>query len=463
MFTHLVKPPGGDSLWRLACYTFSGFLTAVFRIIDEKLTAAHQALIAVAAVLPVQDLGHPAELQHWLDDRRGLLSTFDNGLFVFSVNGDLIVESPFKPERRGRNFSFRDYFQQTIQSGKPFISDPYLSSQQHNHPAIMMTAPVFDQQGQLIAIFSGALDLMRDNFLGQLSRQKIGRDGYFFLAGLDRMMIVHPEAGRIMKKDVPLGSNPLFDRAMEGIHSCDVNVNSRGLIALTAFRQLTSKNWALGANYPLCELQHPLDTARRLIWGALGATFLVLFLLTLTSLRLIFRPLFRFTDHLSRLKDKNGSDRLFRYASAGEFAIMTNSFNQMIQELDLSHKHLDDAQKMAHLGNWHWERESNQLLWSDEVFRIMGDTPGAYQPTFDRFTKKIHPNDRAVVLQAIDASLESHAPYRVEHRIQRPDGSIRHVREQGEVKLESCTPGKAGGLFCEPLKAVVQTLRRLKA
>nr|WP_320050041.1 hypothetical protein [uncultured Desulfuromonas sp.] len=55
--------------------------------IDEKLLSAHRTLISVAEVLPSQSLSDPAVLQEWLDDRRGLLSTFDNGLFIFNAEG----------------------------------------------------------------------------------------------------------------------------------------------------------------------------------------------------------------------------------------------------------------------------------------------------------------------------------------------------------------------------------------
>nr|WP_320050304.1 diguanylate cyclase [uncultured Desulfuromonas sp.] len=109
---------------------------------------------------------------------------------------------------------------------------------------------------------------------------------------------------------------------------------------------------------------------------------------------------------------------------------------QKNEELNLSHQKLNYAQKMAHLGSWHWNVATNELLWSDEVFRIMGDDIQSYAPTFDRFLEKIHPEDRARADQAIQAALSNHTPYEVEHRIIRSDETVRHVREQGEVTVD---------------------------
>nr|WP_320116724.1 diguanylate cyclase [uncultured Desulfuromonas sp.] len=106
------------------------------------------------------------------------------------------------------------------------------------------------------------------------------------------------------------------------------------------------------------------------------------------------------------------------------------------EQLHLSHQKLNYAQKMAHLGSWHWTIAIDQLTWSDEIFRIMGDEPQAYAPTFELFLAKIHPDDRDNVDQATKEAIENQTDYQVEHRIIRPNGEIRHVREQAEMTFD---------------------------
>jgi len=71
--------------------------------------------------------------------------------------------------------SFRLYYKDTVATKKQVISDPYISSQAHKHPLVMMTAPVFDKNGVLVGILLGAMDLMGDTFFKDISEITIGR------------------------------------------------------------------------------------------------------------------------------------------------------------------------------------------------------------------------------------------------------------------------------------------------
>ena len=89
-------------------------------------------------------------------------------------------------------------------------------------------------------------------FLGHLADTRIGSSGYRYLFASDRTLIVHPDRSRILKKDVPPGTNPMFDRAVAGFQGSGVTVNSRGLKVLASFKRLESAPWILAANFP-CE------------------------------------------------------------------------------------------------------------------------------------------------------------------------------------------------------------------
>ena len=104
---------------------------------------------------------------------------------------------------------------------------------------------------------------MRDNFLGDLSRIRIGQSGYPYLYATDRTMIMHPDKERILKKDVPPGVNRLFDRAIDGFDGTGVTVNSRGIEMLASFKHLKTTTWILAANHLTVEAFAPITKARR--------------------------------------------------------------------------------------------------------------------------------------------------------------------------------------------------------
>jgi PAS domain S-box-containing protein len=102
---------------------------------------------------------------------------------------------------------------------------------------------------------------------------------------------------------------------------------------------------------------------------------------------------------------------------------------------------LKEAQRLAHIGSWDWNVVTNELTWSDEVYRIFGLAPQQFGATYDAFLESVHPDDRQAVMDAVDASLaDAEVPYSIEHRVVRPDGSERLVHERGEVTFDGGEP-----------------------
>ncbi len=90
--------------------------------IDGKLDLAHKTLIATGLHIPAAALRDSDSAQRFLDSQPALLSIFDNGLFLFSPGGRLVAESPYLPNRRGRDISFRQFYKQTIATVATFTS-----------------------------------------------------------------------------------------------------------------------------------------------------------------------------------------------------------------------------------------------------------------------------------------------------------------------------------------------------
>ncbi|WP_156774640.1 EAL domain-containing protein [Alkalilimnicola ehrlichii MLHE-1] len=132
------------------------------------------------------------------------------------------------------------------------------------------------------------------------------------------------------------------------------------------------------------------------------------------------------------------------YGEEGRIAGAVVSFQdvrerQVAREaLERREAELAEAQQIAHLGSWVSDFVRNEIRWSDEVYRIFGLTPGEWGGTEAAFMEAVHPEDRARVRQAIDESMRPNGPpYDIEHRIQRPDGSVRIVHQKGTVAFDA--------------------------
>lgn len=98
--------------------------------------------------------------------------------------------------------------------------------------------------------------------------------------------------------------------------------------------------------------------------------------------------------------------------------------------------HLEAAQRIAAIGSWENRLRENRISWSDEIYRIFGITRDDFSATFDAFVARIHADDRAAMLAAHEATVRGSGPLDIEHRIVRPDGTVRHVHERGELYLD---------------------------
>ena len=103
-----------------------------------------------------------------------------------------------------------------------------------------------------------------------------------------------------------------------------------------------------------------------------------------------------------------------------------------VDDLTASEFNLKKAQEMAQVGSWDLDLLTNTLNWSDEVYRIFGLAPQEFGATYEAFLKAIHPDDREMVNEAYLDSVENNTPYEVVHRVLRPNGEVRIVREKSE-------------------------------
>jgi PAS domain S-box-containing protein len=117
-----------------------------------------------------------------------------------------------------------------------------------------------------------------------------------------------------------------------------------------------------------------------------------------------------------------------------------------LDNLRESESRLATAHRIAGLGNWDWNLESGDLLWSKEIYAAFGVDPERFDPDPRRSLELIHPEDREAVSNARARSLSNQESYRIDFRVVRPDGGIRFLHEQAEVLLdENGRPARLSG------------------
>jgi len=90
-----------------------------------------------------------------------------------------------------------------------------------------------------------------------------------------------------------------------------------------------------------------------------------------------------------------------------------------------------EAERIAHMGSWVWDINTNQVFWSDELFRILGYDPNVEQPSVEAFFAALHPDDVARIQAQSQTVATTGIAEQGDCRVVWRDGSIRRVSLSG--------------------------------
>ncbi|WP_173064916.1 diguanylate cyclase domain-containing protein [Sulfurimicrobium lacus] len=135
---------------------------------------------------------------------------------------------------------------------------------------------------------------------------------------------------------------------------------------------------------------------------------------------------------LSEIAERRKTEQELRHTKEGLEQIISERTATLRENLE----RLSEAQRISHMGHWEWDIVTNELRWSDEIYRLFGLQPTGFGATHDTFMAAVHPEDRHMVNNSVERALRKEENYQVEHRIIWPDGTVRHMREKGEVAFD---------------------------
>ena len=108
---------------------------------------------------------------------------------------------------------------------------------------------------------------------------------------------------------------------------------------------------------------------------------------------------------------------------------------------------LASSERIAHLGSWEIDYSTGGVVWSDELYRILGFDSTTFDGRQDSFLELVHPDDRELIERQVE-DLKAGRPLEYSYRIVRPSGEERVVEVRGEVtRFVDGVPSHARGYF----------------
>jgi PAS domain S-box-containing protein len=97
------------------------------------------------------------------------------------------------------------------------------------------------------------------------------------------------------------------------------------------------------------------------------------------------------------------------------------------------HGQLMEAQRLAGVGSWHWDIQSDIAIWSEELYRIAGRDPTLPAPNYKECAGLLSTQSWERLQCAAEATVRGGRPYELDLEMVRPDGTTRWVTARAEA------------------------------
>ncbi len=145
----------------------------------------------------------------------------------------------------------------------------------------------------------------------------------------------------------------------------------------------------------------------------------------------------------AKIKTKSGAPRWMswrQFFNGSNMYCMGRDITDLQTQKDSLARHeqqLTQAESIGRMGHWRWVIGENNILWSNEIFRIFGVSKEDFKPTLESMNALVHRRDQGRVNQAFQRAIIEQNDYDMEFRVQRPDGQIRYIRCEGRCELDA--------------------------
>lgn len=328
------------------------------------------------------------------------------------------------------------------------------NERQLSDPVATLAAPV-DQNGQYRGIV--ALDLRLEE-LGRNLQQAAPNTGRIFLLDDERNILASAQSGDVKGEERSLTDSDLKSLPRNIARLLERGEKSADLMVIQ--RDVVGAPWQL--IFAVSHSDMLLETLKDM-WAELGALLLLIYVLfNVERRRRVSLALEKSESNLRNYVAELEESKLHVESLVAEMARETS--RQRNRERQLS-----EAQRIARLGDWHWNVRNRTVECSAELARMLGFVEERRSISFDALKARVHPHDRDLFMSTLEQTYREKSQCDFSICVVRDDESELFVRLDGSCEFDK--DGNVSALFgvCQDISeqkatemALIQALNQAK-
>ena len=318
--------------------------------------------------------------------------------------------------------------------------------------ATTLAAPV-DQNGEFRGVIALELELQA---LGESLLKAAPQSGRIFLLDAERRILAYASGGTMESGAAVTGEPEALP--VKILHFLEAEEASRDLMIMQ--QEVPGAPWQLV--FVVSQGEMLVDTLTEM-WAELGALMLLIYvLLTVERRRRVSLALQRSEASLRNYVAELEESKLHVESLVAEMARETS--RQRHRERQLS-----EAQRIARLGDWHWNVRNRTVECSAELSRMLGFAEERRSISFDALRARVHPQDRQIFMRTLEETYREKSACDFSICVVRDDQSELYVRLDGSCEFDE--NGDVSALFgvCQDISeqkatemALIQALNQAK-
>jgi len=368
----------------------------------------------------------------------------------------------------------RPWYETAVKAGKAVWTDAYVWKSQ-NTIGIDAVLPVYKATGEIKGVMAVSVTLLKiGDFLKTL---EVGASGQIFIMETTGEMVgTSTEEEPFLSENKETGGtqltrllatesqNPLtrasaeylidkfgdLDR-IDGLQQFDFSLEGeRQFLQVTPLTDSRGLKWLVVVVIPERDFMAQIDANRQQTLLLCLAALAIATILGIFTSRWISAPILHLQKVASRISDGKLQQKI-DVKGIHELEVLAQSFNLMAgrlrqsfaelerrveertAQLKASQTKLQEAHKLANLGNWEWDLITNETYWSEETYRILGLEKEPVDTLLERHIQQIHPEDFPFWENAMSKLKTTGQPYDLDFRVIGQDSKVIYIYAKGNA------------------------------